>query len=182
MRELNAVICAHPTVTDEADVKARIARLSSFYIGNQPDNRGFVHVQLQLMAGRSEQAKRRCPTAWPPCCARRASARGHHGATERGCGRYGQGHLLQGPPVIAPPSTPAPNCCKPAMANPGGFFGDAQKQLRIFLGRQASYQQSYAGLTWAAAGCARAASLKQDSCLNLICARAGIQSAGYEPA
>ena len=59
MREINAVVCAHPTVTDEADVKARIARLSSFYIGNQPDNRGFVHVQLQLMAGRSEQAKGR---------------------------------------------------------------------------------------------------------------------------
>lgn len=58
MRELNAVICAHPTVTDEADVKARIARLSNFYIGNQPDNRGFVHVQLQLMAGRTEQAKK----------------------------------------------------------------------------------------------------------------------------
>ena len=58
MRELNAVICAHPTVSDEADVKSRIARLSSYYIGNQPENRGFVHVLLQLMAGRSEQAKK----------------------------------------------------------------------------------------------------------------------------
>ena len=58
MRELNAVICAHPTVTDEADVKARIARLSSFYIGNQPDNRGFVHVQLRLLAGRTDTAKK----------------------------------------------------------------------------------------------------------------------------
>ena len=60
MRELNSVVCAHPTVADEADVKARIARLGmgNVYIGNQPDNRGFVHVLLQLMAGRSEQAKK----------------------------------------------------------------------------------------------------------------------------
>ncbi|CAM4271439.1 MAG: 5-carboxymethyl-2-hydroxymuconate Delta-isomerase [Comamonas sp.] len=58
MRELNAVVCAHPTVTDEADVKSRIARLTSFYIGSSPENRGFVHVQLQLMSGRSEQAKK----------------------------------------------------------------------------------------------------------------------------
>ncbi|MBI1625264.1 5-carboxymethyl-2-hydroxymuconate Delta-isomerase [Comamonas suwonensis] len=60
MREVNAVVCNHPTVTDEADVKSRIARLNmgNVYIGNQPDNRGFVHVQLQLMAGRSTEAKK----------------------------------------------------------------------------------------------------------------------------
>ena len=60
MRELNAVVCGHPTVPDEADVKARIARLAmgNVYIGTQPDNRGFVHVQLQLMAGRSTEAKK----------------------------------------------------------------------------------------------------------------------------
>ena len=60
MRELNAVVCSHPTVPDEADVKARIARLSmnNVYIGTQPDNRGFVHVQLLWMQGRSEQAKK----------------------------------------------------------------------------------------------------------------------------
>lgn len=60
MREINAVVCSHPTVPDEADVKARIARLhmSNVYIGTQPENRGFVHVQLQLMAGRSTEAKK----------------------------------------------------------------------------------------------------------------------------
>lgn len=60
MRELNAVVCAHPTVPNEADVKARIARLSmnNVYIGTQPEQRGFVHVQLQLMAGRSTEAKK----------------------------------------------------------------------------------------------------------------------------
>ena len=60
MRELNAVVCSHPTVPDEADVKARIARhsMNNVYIGTQPDNRGFVHLQLQLMAGRSTEAKK----------------------------------------------------------------------------------------------------------------------------
>lgn len=58
MCELNAVVCAHPSVAEEADVKARIARLASYCIGTQPDNRGFVHVQLRWMQGRSEEAKK----------------------------------------------------------------------------------------------------------------------------
>ncbi|QXZ09557.1 5-carboxymethyl-2-hydroxymuconate isomerase [Comamonas sp. Y33R10-2] len=60
MREINAVVCAHPTVPDEADVKSRIARLDmdKVYIGNQPEGRGFVHVELKLMAGRSTEAKK----------------------------------------------------------------------------------------------------------------------------
>lgn len=60
MQEINAVVCAHPTVPDEADVKARIACLdmNKVYIGTQPDNRGFVHVELKLMAGRSTEAKK----------------------------------------------------------------------------------------------------------------------------
>ena len=58
MRALNAVVCAQPSVADEADVKARIARLASFYVGTQPEQRGFVHVQLRWLAGRSEQAKK----------------------------------------------------------------------------------------------------------------------------
>jgi 5-carboxymethyl-2-hydroxymuconate isomerase len=35
MRDINAVVCSHPTVLDEADVKARIARLNMdhVYIG-----------------------------------------------------------------------------------------------------------------------------------------------------
>lgn len=55
---LNAVVCAHPSVLDEADVKARIARLSQFVVGTQPEQRGFVHVQLRMMSGRSEAAKK----------------------------------------------------------------------------------------------------------------------------
>ena len=58
MRELATAVCDHPCVADEADVKARIARLSSFHIGTQPEQRGFVHVQLRLLAGRTEQAKK----------------------------------------------------------------------------------------------------------------------------
>ena len=60
MRELVAVVCAQPSVADEADVKARIACLagSNVYIGTAPDNRGFVHVQLQWMQGRSDEVKK----------------------------------------------------------------------------------------------------------------------------
>lgn len=58
MRELGAVVCAQPSVADEADVKARIARLASYYIGTAPDNRGFVHVQLRWMQGRSDEARK----------------------------------------------------------------------------------------------------------------------------
>ena len=60
MRDINAVVCSHPTVLDEADVKARIACLNMdrVYIGTQPEKRGFVHVHLQLMAGRSTEAKK----------------------------------------------------------------------------------------------------------------------------
>ena len=40
--ELNAVVCGHPTVQDEADVKARLLPLSCFEIGTAPAQRGFV--------------------------------------------------------------------------------------------------------------------------------------------
>ncbi|WP_027014752.1 5-carboxymethyl-2-hydroxymuconate Delta-isomerase [Comamonas composti] len=55
---LNAVVCAHPSIQDEADVKARLLRISDFEIGTSPANRGFVHVQLRLLAGRSDAAKK----------------------------------------------------------------------------------------------------------------------------
>lgn len=58
LEKLNAVVCGHPTVADEADVKARIAALSQFRIGTQPAHRGFVHVQLRLLAGRTPEVKK----------------------------------------------------------------------------------------------------------------------------
>ena len=58
LEKLNAVVCGHPTVADEADVKARIAALQQFRIGTTPAQRGFVHVQLRLLAGRTPEVKK----------------------------------------------------------------------------------------------------------------------------
>lgn len=58
LAELNAVVCGHPTVQDEADVKARLLPLSCFEIGTAPAQRGFVHVQLRLLSGRSDAVKK----------------------------------------------------------------------------------------------------------------------------
>ena len=58
LAELNAVVCGHPTVQDEADVKARLLPLSCFEIGTAPAQRGFVHVQLRLLSGRTPEAKK----------------------------------------------------------------------------------------------------------------------------
>ena len=46
------------TVQDEADVKARLLPLSCFEIGTAPAQRGFVHVQLRLLSGRSDAVKK----------------------------------------------------------------------------------------------------------------------------
>ena len=58
LEKLNAVVCSHPTVADEADVKARIAALQQYRIGTNPAQRGFVHVQLRLLAGRTPEVKK----------------------------------------------------------------------------------------------------------------------------
>ena len=49
---LNAALCAHPQVQDEADLKTRFIVADSFEIGIAPANRAFVHAQLRLLAGR----------------------------------------------------------------------------------------------------------------------------------
>ena len=54
---LNAAVCASPEVLDEADVKTRFVRHTSFEIGTAPAQRAFVHAQLRLLAGRSPEAK-----------------------------------------------------------------------------------------------------------------------------
>lgn len=55
---LNAALCAHPDVQDEADVKTRFVVADSFEIGTSPAQRGFVHAQLRLMAGRTPAVKK----------------------------------------------------------------------------------------------------------------------------
>lgn len=58
MAALTNAVCDHPTVADEADVKARIAALNSYQIGRNNAGRAFAHVELRLMAGRTAEAKK----------------------------------------------------------------------------------------------------------------------------
>src|SRR5690606_37386713 len=55
---LNAAVCSHPEVQDEADLKTRFIVADSFEIGIAPAQRAFVHAQLRLLAGRSTAAKK----------------------------------------------------------------------------------------------------------------------------
>ena len=54
---LTAALCTHPTVQDEADVKARIARATQYVVGNQAGSRGFIHAQLRVLSGRTPEVK-----------------------------------------------------------------------------------------------------------------------------
>ena len=58
MAALTNAVCDHPTVADEADVKARIAALSNYQIGRNNAGRAFAHVELRLMAGRTPEVKK----------------------------------------------------------------------------------------------------------------------------
>ena len=55
---LNAALCAHPEIQDEADLKTRFVVADSFETGTASASRAFVHAQLRLLAGRSPQAKK----------------------------------------------------------------------------------------------------------------------------
>lgn len=57
LRELNQSLTGSPEVQDETDLKTRIIALDSFEIGIAPADRGFVHAQLRLLAGRTPEAK-----------------------------------------------------------------------------------------------------------------------------
>src|SRR5690606_10659789 len=47
-----------PEVQDEADLKARVIRAEAFRVGLADSQRGFIHVTVRILAGRSEEAKR----------------------------------------------------------------------------------------------------------------------------
>lgn len=55
---LNAALCAHPEVQDEADLKTRFVVADSFEIGTAPAQRAFVHAQLRMLSGRTAAAKK----------------------------------------------------------------------------------------------------------------------------
>jgi len=58
LTELNAALCAHPDVQDEADLKTRFVVADSFEIGTAPAHRAFVHAQLRLLSGRTPEVKK----------------------------------------------------------------------------------------------------------------------------
>jgi 5-carboxymethyl-2-hydroxymuconate isomerase len=58
LTKLNAQLCTHPEIADEADLKTRFVVADSFEIGTAPAQRAFVHAQLRMLAGRSAQAKK----------------------------------------------------------------------------------------------------------------------------
>ena len=55
---LNATLCAHPEIQDEADLKTRFVVADSFEIGTAPAQRAFVHAQLRLLSGRTPATKK----------------------------------------------------------------------------------------------------------------------------
>jgi len=58
LTELATTVCAHPTIADEADVKARVSKTQQFVIGTAGGARGFIHAELRLMAGRAPEIKK----------------------------------------------------------------------------------------------------------------------------
>lgn len=58
LAELNAAVCSHREVADEADLKSRILRVERYEIGTAPAQRAFVHAQLRLLSGRTPEAKK----------------------------------------------------------------------------------------------------------------------------
>lgn len=57
MDALTRVVCTHPSVSNEADVKTRIHGLQHYQIGLNSAGRGFVHVELRLLSGRTQEVK-----------------------------------------------------------------------------------------------------------------------------
>jgi 5-carboxymethyl-2-hydroxymuconate isomerase len=55
---LNASVTASPEIADETDLQTRVLPVDAFRIGNQGEQRAFVHAQLRLLSGRTPEAKR----------------------------------------------------------------------------------------------------------------------------
>lgn len=53
------VVAKHesPEVEDEADLKARVVRADWFRVGLADSQRGFIHVTVRILSGRTDQAK-----------------------------------------------------------------------------------------------------------------------------
>lgn len=58
LTEIVATVCAHPSILDELDVKARIAATPQYVVGTGSGARGFIHADLRLMSGRTPEVKK----------------------------------------------------------------------------------------------------------------------------
>lgn len=51
-------LAASPEIGDEADLKARVVRAEVFRVGLADEGRGFIHVTLRILAGRSPRPRK----------------------------------------------------------------------------------------------------------------------------
>jgi 5-carboxymethyl-2-hydroxymuconate isomerase len=49
--------CVGSGLFEEADVKSRVGACEHFRVGTEPSGRGFVHVRIALLAGRSAEQR-----------------------------------------------------------------------------------------------------------------------------
>lgn len=57
LAEVTRRLADSPEVEDEADLKARVVRADAFRVGLADSQRGFIHVTLRILEGRTDQAK-----------------------------------------------------------------------------------------------------------------------------
>ncbi|MBF8781206.1 5-carboxymethyl-2-hydroxymuconate Delta-isomerase [Pseudomonas fulva] len=60
---LNQALVASGQFADELDIKSRAQGFGHFRVGISPLSRGFVHVRLAMLAGRSAEVKRQLSAA-----------------------------------------------------------------------------------------------------------------------
>lgn len=57
LAEVTKNLTGSPEVTDEADLKARVHRAEHYRVGTEDGSRGFIHVVLRILEGRTPEAK-----------------------------------------------------------------------------------------------------------------------------
>lgn len=54
---LNHALMASGQFANEADIKSRAQKVAAFCVGTSPAKRGFAHIKLALLSGRSPEVK-----------------------------------------------------------------------------------------------------------------------------
>ncbi|WP_249672050.1 5-carboxymethyl-2-hydroxymuconate Delta-isomerase [Pseudomonas abieticivorans] len=55
---LNHALVATGQFANESDIKSRAVKAQAFRVGTAPGNRGFAHIKLALLSGRSPEVKK----------------------------------------------------------------------------------------------------------------------------